>query len=92
MKLGFGYGHALDFLRTVLVGRYAKARQLADDGERGASAVEWVVITAIVVIIIVAVGGVLYNVLKAKTTQACNAINTAGGANGNANPAGATCN
>ena len=87
MKLVLGYGNALDYVRTVLVSRYAKARQLADDGERGASAVEWVVITAIVVIIIVAVGGILLNVLEAKTKSACTAINTAGGTN-----AGGNCN
>ena len=88
MKFESGFGMALDFLRTSLISRYAQARQHAEDGERGASAVEWVVITAIVVIIIVAVGGILYNVLKAKTTQACTAINTAG----NSGSAGANCN
>lgn len=88
MKLESAFGMALDYLRTSLVSHYAKARQHSEDGERGASAVEWVVITAIVVIIIVAVGGILYNVLKAKTTQACNSINTAG----NSGSAGATCN
>jgi Flp pilus assembly pilin Flp len=91
MKFESAYGMALDYLRTSLVSHYAKARQRGEDGERGASAVEWVVITAIVVIIIVAVGGILYNVLKAKTSQACTAINNAGGTTAG-NPAGATCN
>jgi Flp pilus assembly pilin Flp len=87
MKLVSTYSMALDYLRTSLVSHYAKAKSRAEDGERGASAVEWVVITAVVVIIIVFVSVLLVNVLEAKATQACTSINTAGGTGG----AGASC-
>jgi len=46
--------------------RMDRARELTRDGERGASAIEWVVISAILVLIAGAVGGVLYKTIKAK--------------------------
>ena len=72
------YGPALHYLRVSLKARYARAR--SEDAERGASAVEWVVISAIVVLIVVTVGGWLLVTLENKGKQVCNDINTAGDA------------
>lgn len=72
------YGPALHYLRVSLKARYARAR--SEDAERGASAVEWVVISAIVVVIIVAVGGWLLTTLENKGKQVCTDINTSGDA------------
>lgn len=52
----------LTLMSILLRGRVAKARR----SERGASAVEWVVITAILVSIAVAVGLILTNKIKGK--------------------------
>lgn len=52
------------YLRIMLAGHLAKARS-----ERGASAVEWVVITAIVVGIATAVGLVLKNLIEGKAGE-----------------------
>lgn len=56
---------ALTLLTTLLRGRLARARR----GEAGASAVEWVVITAILVSIAVAVGVILTNTIKGKASS-----------------------
>jgi Flp pilus assembly pilin Flp len=88
MKLVSAYSMTWDYLRASLVSHYAKARSRAEDGERGASAVEWVVITAVVVIIIAFVATMLFDVLKSKTEQACTGINTAGGTTANGNCSG----
>ena len=79
MKLVSAYSMTWDYLRASLVSHYAGARSRAEDGERGASAVEWVVITAVVVIIIAFVSFMLINVLEKKATVACQSINGAGG-------------
>ena len=52
----------LTLMTILLEGRVAQARR----SERGASAVEWVVITAILVSIAVAVGLILTNKIKGK--------------------------
>lgn len=52
----------LQFLLTLLDGRVTRARR----SERGASAVEWVVITALLVGIALAVGAVLLKTIKGK--------------------------
>ena len=52
----------VDFLMIMLGGRIDRARK----DERGASAVEWVVITAILVGIAVAVGAILLRRLTGK--------------------------
>ena len=52
----------LTLMSILLKGRLAQARR----SERGASAVEWVVITAILVSIAVAVGLILTNKIKGK--------------------------
>jgi Flp pilus assembly pilin Flp len=48
-----------------------RARMLRADTERdrGASALEWAIIAAIVVVAASIVGGVVYNVVQTKTTQ-----------------------
>ena len=46
--------------------RMAKASRLAQDGERGASAIEWVIISAILIVIVGIVGGILITKLTAK--------------------------
>lgn len=76
------YGPALQYLRVSLTARYARAR--SEDAERGASAVEWVIISAIVVVIVVTVGGWLITVLEDKGQQVCSGINTADGQSGGA--------
>jgi Flp pilus assembly pilin Flp len=52
----------LTLMTIMLRGRIAKARR----SEAGASAVEWVVITAILVSVTIAVGLVLTNKIKSK--------------------------
>ncbi|NUR10013.1 MAG: hypothetical protein HOQ22_18130 [Nocardioidaceae bacterium] len=59
----------LTFLRIVLAGRTAHARNAAARGERGASAVEWVVITALLIGIAVAVGAIVLNKLTTKANS-----------------------
>lgn len=72
------FGPALEYLRVSLAAHYARAR--SEESELGASAVEWVVISAIVVAIVVTVGLWLTNVLEAKGKSICRSINGAGGA------------
>jgi Flp pilus assembly pilin Flp len=74
------FAPAVEFLRTTLSARLAAAR--SRDPEEGASVVEWVVITTIVVVIAVTVGVIITNALttKANTIQSC--INSAGGTSG----------
>ena len=54
----------LRYLLIVLRGRMARARS-----ERGASAVEWVVITALLIGIAVAVGGIILTKLQNKANS-----------------------
>jgi Flp pilus assembly pilin Flp len=57
-----GFRHpATDFLVAYLRGRVERARSEED---RGASAIEWVVIAAVVVSIVGIVGGILYTALR----------------------------
>lgn len=53
----------LGFLSMELQRRYARARATDD---RGASAIEWVIITGILVAIAAAVGGVIYNLVRSR--------------------------
>lgn len=78
------FGPALDYLRVSLAAHYARAR--SEDRERGASAIEWVIISSIVVILVVAIGVWLTSALEHKAQQVCTGINTA-----NNKPAGANC-
>jgi hypothetical protein len=65
---------AIDYLRVSLAARYAEARA-REDKELGASVVEWVVITTIVVVIAVTAGYFISQALAAKTTTITNCIN-----------------
>ena len=77
------FAPAVGYLRTMLVARLAEAR--SEDRERGASVVEWVVITTIVVVLAVGIGLLITTALNKKATDIQGCINTAG------NPSG-TCN
>lgn len=56
---------AIDFLVVYLQGRVARARD--EDRSRGASAVEWVIISAIVVAIVGAIGVAINKALSDKS-------------------------
>jgi Flp pilus assembly pilin Flp len=47
----------------------ARALRADDDRERGASALEWAIISAILVTAAVLIGGVIYRVVSSKGTQ-----------------------
>jgi hypothetical protein len=66
----------LGFLEMLLRDRFARARAAQD---RGASAVEWVVISAIVVGIVIVVGGIQLNALQTKSNEISGDIGGAGG-------------
>ena len=79
----FGYAPfapAVDYLLTTLAARLAAAR--TRDPEEGASVVELVVITTIVVVLAVTIGVIITNALNNKATTIQNCINSAGGTSG----------
>nr|WSX50401.1 hypothetical protein OG409_16470 [Streptomyces sp. NBC_00974] len=60
---GFRFSHpSVDFLVTFLQGRIQRAR--SGELDRGASAVEWVIISAVVVAIVGVVGALINTALK----------------------------
>jgi Flp pilus assembly pilin Flp len=59
----------LNYLETHIRLRLAKARDLSQEGERGASAIEWVIISALLIGIVLAVGGIILSKLTAKATS-----------------------
>jgi|GEM_PF-5286841 hypothetical protein len=67
----------LQFALIYLRGRIARAR--SEETSRGASAVEWVVISAIVVTIVAAVGVIITRALKNKAGSVSNCIGSADG-------------
>lgn len=67
----------LEFMIIYLRGRIDRVRK--GDMSRGASAVEWVVISAIVVGIVAFVGYMIKNALKTKSTDVSNCISSANG-------------
>jgi Flp pilus assembly pilin Flp len=71
---------AVSYLAAVLRRRIDRAT--GDDPERGASAVEWVVISAIVVGIVLGVGALIYNALDTKAGNVSNCIAGASRAGG----------
>jgi len=71
----------LNFMVVYLRGRIDRMRK--EDLSRGASAVEWVVISAIVVGIVAFVGFAIKNALKSKSSDVTNCITSANGDNGN---------
>jgi Flp pilus assembly pilin Flp len=72
---------ALDFMITYLRGRLDRVR--GEELSRGASAVEWVVISAIVVGIVVAIGFTIKGALNGKANDVKNCISGANGNSGN---------
>jgi len=52
------------WLEAILRARLIRARELGERGDRGASAVEWVVITSILIVIVGAVGTLIYQKLQ----------------------------
>lgn len=72
------YDPKLSFLYVYLRGRIDRLRN-EEDMSRGASAVEWVVISAIVVAIVAAVGFIIKNALNSKATGVSNCIAGADG-------------
>jgi Flp pilus assembly pilin Flp len=70
------FAPVVDYLRLTLSARLAEAR--SEDRERGASVVEWVVITTIVVVLAVTIGVIITNALNTKAAQIQGCINTAG--------------
>lgn len=69
---------ALHYIATDLRRRFAAVR--SGERERGASAVEWVVISMVLVGLCVAVGLIIYNAVKGKANDVSTCI---AGANGN---------
>ncbi|MEV6007585.1 hypothetical protein AB0M29_12325 [Streptomyces sp. NPDC051976] len=70
---------ALEFVMVYLKGRIDRVRK--EDLSRGASAVEWVVISAIVVGIVAFVGFIIKNALKGKANDVSNCIGSSNGDN-----------
>jgi len=73
VKLMFGGDAALEYAWVSLRARVAKVR--SGELERGASAVEWVVISMIVVTIVAVVGYVISQALQTKATAVQKCIN-----------------
>lgn len=76
----FGSDAALQYVWVSLRARIAKVR--SGELDRGASAVEWVVISMIVVTIVVAVGFVLSQALSKRAGNVSTCIAGANGAKG----------
>lgn len=65
-----------------------RSRHAGEDRESGASALEWAVISAIVITAAVLIGGIVYNVVQNKGTAITNCGNSAPAANGTCAGAG----
>ncbi|MFD8815580.1 hypothetical protein ACFV23_29815 [Streptomyces sp. NPDC059627] len=63
---------AVDFLVTFFQGRVQRAR--SGELDRGASAVEWVIISAVVVAIVGVVAAIISNALQSGATKVGNCI------------------
>ncbi|MYS24371.1 hypothetical protein GA0115240_163545 [Streptomyces sp. DvalAA-14] len=72
---------ALDFMIAFVRGRIDRVRR--EELSRGASAVEWVVISAIVVGIVVAIGFTIKGALNGKADDVKNCIDNADGSSSN---------
>jgi len=59
----------LNYSETHVRLRLAKNLGSAQDGEHGASAVEWVIISALLIGIVAVVGGIILSKLTAKATS-----------------------
>jgi phosphotransferase system glucose/maltose/N-acetylglucosamine-specific IIC component len=77
---------ALNYLETVLRARFAQVRAAAEgeDREFGASAVEWVVITMIVLVLVGIAAAVIIPAITTKTGAINTCIQNAGGATNSA--------
>lgn len=73
-------------LEVALHARVHRARELAGRGDRGASAVEWVIITAVLVTIVIAVGTLLYNKINTAAGQIDVNPSKVGGGGGGGGP------
>lgn len=69
-------------LELELRARIAKARALGNRGDRGASAVEWVIISAVLIILVGIVAGVLYTKITSAANQLDVNPNTGGSGGG----------
>lgn len=67
---------AVDFLVTFLQGRVQRAR--SGELDRGASAVEWVIISAVVVAIVGVVAAIINNALKGGAKKVGDCVEGAG--------------
>lgn len=65
----FSYAGPLNYAELALRSRIERAKQLGATGDRGASAIEWVIITAITIVIVGAVGTLIFNKLNAKANN-----------------------
>jgi Flp pilus assembly pilin Flp len=74
------FAPVVGYLRVMLSTRLAEAR--SEDRERGASVVEWVVITTIVVVLAVTIGVIITNALTTKAGDISTCINNAGTTSG----------
>lgn len=74
----FASNPTLEFMMVYLRGRFDRVRN-EEDMSRGASAVEWVVISAIVVGIVAVVGFIIKNALNDKATSVGNCIGSTDG-------------
>jgi Flp pilus assembly pilin Flp len=63
---------AADLLIAHLRARLERAR--SEDGDRGASAIEWVVIAAVVVTVVAAVGFIISQALEGRAEDVSNCI------------------
>jgi len=72
---------ATDYLQVLLRARIASARAAAEGEDRqlGASAVEWVVITMITLVIIGVAGTAIYDAISTKSGQVSACIGSANG-------------
>jgi len=59
----------LNYSETQVRLRVAKAEGLAQDGDRGASAIEWVIISALLIGIVAVVGTIILNKLTDKANS-----------------------
>lgn len=59
----------LNYAEVDVRRRMDKAAGLARSGERGASAIEWVIISAVLILIVGVVGGILYTKITDKATS-----------------------
>jgi hypothetical protein len=90
MQQIFPLATSVGFLELVLRERVGRVRTRSQAlGDRGASAVEWVVISAITLTIAIAVGGILLTALQGKANDVSGRIGNAGAGGGAAGGGGA---